>query len=196
MHFSKGAVYHIYNRSNHRQPVFFNNENYLFFLRKIRKELLPICDLLCWCLMPTHFHLLIHANDASCAEHQYPNKRPVQALAAAIGTLLSSYTQATNKQRSTHGSLFQSKTKAKPVSEMMQEAVFSGNLQHYLIRLVHYIHQNPKRAGLVTKLEDWPFSSFSDYAGIRSGTLCQKELLLLLTGLDPVTFYQDSYAIL
>ncbi|PZF73973.1 hypothetical protein DN068_06445 [Taibaiella soli] len=61
---------------------------------------------------------------------------------------------------------------------------------------MHYIHQNPIRAGLVNRLEDWEYSSFKDYAGLRNGTLCNKEMLMTITGYNVSTFYTDSYALI
>lgn len=58
---------------------------------------------------------------------------------------------------------------------------------------MHYIHQNPLKAGLVKKIEDWPYSSFLDYCGLRNGTLCKKLLLMELTGYTLKNFYSDSY---
>ncbi len=59
MDFANGQIYHVFNRGNNSQTVFFNRENYLFFLDKIRKSILPHADILAWCLMPNHFHLMI-----------------------------------------------------------------------------------------------------------------------------------------
>lgn len=59
MEFAVGHIYHVYNRGNNSQPVFFTRENDLFFLDKIRKYILPHADILAWCLMPNHFHLMI-----------------------------------------------------------------------------------------------------------------------------------------
>ena len=39
MHFENGEVYHIYNRGNNKQTIFFNEDNYLFFLQKVKEEL-------------------------------------------------------------------------------------------------------------------------------------------------------------
>jgi len=49
-----------------------------------------------------------------------------------------------------------------------------------LLTCFHYIHQNPWKAGLVSKMENWKYSSFSDFAGFRDGTLCNKQLALEL----------------
>lgn len=62
MDFAKGHIYHVCNRGNNSQTVFFNHENYLFFLEKLRKYILPHADVLAWCLMPNHFHLMISVN--------------------------------------------------------------------------------------------------------------------------------------
>jgi putative transposase len=60
MLFEEGHLYHIYNQGNNRQKIFFSRENYLFFLRKIREYMLPHADVLAWCLMPNHFHLMVY----------------------------------------------------------------------------------------------------------------------------------------
>lgn len=53
MRFEAGNIYHVYNRGNNQQRIFFERENYLFFLRKVRKHVLPHGDLLAYCLMPS-----------------------------------------------------------------------------------------------------------------------------------------------
>lgn len=59
MHFETGDIYHIYNQGNNRQRIFFDRENYLFFLRKMREHLLPHVNILAYCLMPNHFHWMV-----------------------------------------------------------------------------------------------------------------------------------------
>jgi hypothetical protein len=45
-------------------------------------------------------------------------------------------------------------------------------------------------------MEDWPYSSFKDYLGIRNGTICNKQLAYELLELKPKTFYVDSYRVI
>jgi putative transposase len=52
----------MYNRGNDKQTIFFQERNYDFFLQKVEKYIAPDADLVAWCLMPNHFHLLIQAN--------------------------------------------------------------------------------------------------------------------------------------
>ena len=58
----------------------------------------------------------------------------------------------------------------------------------------HYIHQNPVKAGLVKRMEEWEMSSFRDFAGIREGTLCNEKLAydLLDVPEDPELFIKQS----
>ena len=196
MHFTPENVYHIYNRGNNKQPIFFDDRNYRFFLNKINKQLSPISELLCWCLMPNHFHLMVYATEKSCAEQSSFGGKPMQEFAYQLGVLLSSYSQAINKQNGTTGSLFQQKTKAKLVSGRGAQSDLNGKNNSYLTTCMHYIHQNPWKAGLVKKPEDWMYSSFNQYIGSGPFVNCNSDLLLSLTGYDMSTFYEDSYAVL
>ena len=54
-----GEYYHLYNRGNNRERIFFERENYLFFLRRLRKYVVSALDIVAYCLMPTHYHLLV-----------------------------------------------------------------------------------------------------------------------------------------
>lgn len=178
MNLSINEFYHIYNRGNNKQPIFFNDQNYLFFLKKIREQLLPVADIIAYCLMPNHFHLLIHTNENSIKERKSFGGKPMQEFPYRLGLLLSSYTQAVNIQNKTSGSLFQQKTKAKILMEEI-----NGSIESYLENCFFYIHHNPIASGLVGSLNDWIFSSYLDYVGLRNGTLCNKSLFLTHSGL-------------
>src|SRR5436190_13137037 len=195
MQFMDGGVYHIYNRGNNKQRIFFDHNNYLFFLKKVRNQVIPYCDILAYCLMPNHFHFLVRVKSLVAEAFKQIDVKEFASrngsvkvqterhpLTSAIGILLSSYSQAINRQNGTSGSLFQQKTKAKYLEDAnLAFAVF------------HYIHQNPVRAGLVQKMEDWMFSSFKDYAGLRDGTLSNQQLAFELFGFNRENFYADSY---
>ena len=64
-------------------------------------------------------------------------------------------------------------------------SIFQGRFQAilidndaYVLNLSRYIHLNPVKAGLVKRPEEWEFSSYSDYVGLRQGTLPKMENLL------------------
>jgi len=183
MQFFQNELYHIYNRGNNRRKIFYMPDNYIYFLKKVRRYLLPYCDILSYSLIPNHFHFLIHSDERTIRTKTIRDQAR-NPLSEGIRLLLSSYTQAINKQNKFTGSLFQQNTKAKPIVK---------GSSNYDLTVFHYIHQNAYRANLVERLEDWEYSSFRDYCGQRSGTLCNKELAIKLLGLNMNTFYEESY---
>ncbi len=192
-------IYHIYNRGNNHQKIFFNNENYLRFLKKVRKEWKPYCEILCWCLIPNHFHFMLKATSISCEEIPAYGGKPMELLARKIGLCLSSYSQYINHQNKTTGSLFQQKTKAKCISDSKLLLPFSRmrvSSADYVISCMHYIHQNPWKAGLVNKMEEWIYSSFAEYGGLRNGSMRNQSLLFQITDYNKESFYKDSYDII
>ena len=131
--------------------------------------------------MPNHFHFLIYA-DAKTILTKDIGKQEKNVLSEGVRNLLHTYTKGINKQNNFTGSLFQQNTKAKIVSS-----------SDYRRICFHYIHQNPIKAKLTEKMEDWPYSSFPDYIGKRKGTLCNTKMAFEILGMDPQTFYVDSY---
>lgn len=184
MHFEPGEVYHVYNRGNHSQTIFFNRDNYAYFLSKVRKEWLRFCDILCYCLMPTHFHFMVVPFPDACVPVFTGQKETqMQKLSKVIGKTLSSYARAIQNQQGFIGNLFQKKTKSKCLTNEDQELESGFSTIDYLINCMHYIHLNPEEAKLVLRAIDWEFSSLFELAGLKSEILCNKELLFKLTGL-------------
>ncbi len=186
MQFFENELFHIYNRGNKQQRIFFKQENYLSFLKKVRQHIQPYCDILAWYLMPNHFYFQVYADKRTIATKVLAGTAR-NVLSEWIRNLLSSYTQAINKQNNTTGSLFQQNTKAKPISK-------GSNLYDQVC--FHYIHQNPMKAKLVNKMEDWEYYSFKDYSGNRNGSLANKGVAIRILGLDMTVFYENSYKLL
>ncbi|MBN1598097.1 MAG: hypothetical protein JW894_07370 [Bacteroidales bacterium] len=186
MYFEVDKTYHLYNRSN--ETVFYNRDNYLYFLAKVNKLIKPYTYILSWCLMPNHFHFLFVANSNGCKYIQEKHRPYVQILSKNIGTLLSSYTRAINKEHKRKGKLFAHNTIAKCLNDNIKNDDFLENC-------FHCIHQNPLRAGLCNTLETWEFSSFRDYAGYRSGKLINKDLASEMINFDSEDFVTQSYAV-
>ena len=195
MQFEQGHIYHIYNQGNNRQRIFFTEENYMFFLQKMKKYLLPYCDILAWCLMPNHFHWMVYvhttiveraATDGVISNHPVntlPVSKKTRNLNDSIGILLRSYSRAVGNQERRNGALFREATKAECIS-LCDEITpsFIGSYikistpeKEYPQICFHYIHYNPVRAKLVKHPEDWKFSSFQDLAGFRNGQLINKQ---------------------
>ena len=196
MQFEVGHIYHIYNQGNNRQPIFFDREHYLFFLQKMRVYLSPYCDILAYCLMPNHFHVMVEVKSTGSGGATLSRtptnvaSSPSDSLNKSIGILLASYTRAINKQQNRSGSLFRSKTKAECITkpEGITPSFYRTSVgtilnthhveAHYTQVCFHYIHQNPVRAGLVNRAVDWEFSSYRDVCGMRHGTLIAKDRII------------------
>jgi len=186
MHFKVDYIYHIYNRGNNKTRIFFKNENYLFFLMKTQKELSDYFHFLAYCLMPNHFHFLVQVKKMGDSSDEYLSRQ----ISNRIAILLRSYTRAINIQENRSGSLFQQKTKAKCLNDL------NTSQSNYVPACFHYIHQNPINASLVKKMEDWSYSSFMDYAGLRNGTLCNQELAFEMIHFDKENFIEQAYTII
>ena len=157
--FAPDTFYHIFNRGNNRQKIFFNDANYQFFIQKLRNYISPQCSILAYCLMPNHFHVLLYTRDNEL--QMIPSGR-MQVLERKIGTLQSSYTRAINKQEVKTGSLFQSAAKTLELDSNHAFACF------------HYIHQKPVKAKLVQSMDEWSYSSYRDYLYPDRKSLCDR----------------------
>jgi REP element-mobilizing transposase RayT len=168
---SIGEYFHIYNRGVDRKLIFFEEENYEFFLRRIDKYLDPSkLTLLVFCLMPNHFHFVFRQDQ--------PN-----ALSEFMGNICKSYAKAINNRLDRSGHLFESKYKLKHIDEEM-----------YLLNLSRYIHLNPVAAGLVTSPVQWQFSSYGSYCGLHGQAFVStKEILSLMKGSEYYEEYVNGY---
>jgi putative transposase len=195
MKFIAENLYHIYNQGNNCQQIFSCHEDYLTFLREIRICISPHTELIAYCLMPNHFHLMAYADERVNKEIRQGGLI-IDPLTNGIRKQLSGYTKIFNKHYGFSGSLFRQKTKSKCLSDI---AIHTGpklSVKDYCVNCFHYIHQNPIKAGLVTKLEDSEYSSFKDYAGLRNGTLCNRDLAIKHCYYNQETFLADSYKLI
>jgi len=154
MIYRQGNCYHLYNRGINRGKIFFSDRNYLYLLEKIRNTYNDYgIGIIAYCLMPNHYHFLV----------KQITERPVSDW---IKTLFVGYVQAINKEQKRKGTLFEGRVKSKFIDK-----------EEYLIHLVRYIHSNPVRAGLVSELEEWQYSNYLEWIGLRKGVLFDKSIL-------------------
>ncbi len=207
MQIDPGYFFHIYNRGNNGQKIFFERENYLYFLRKMKEHIFPYASIAAWCLMPNHFHwvVFVHKTTIEIPEKQNSShtmthnhgmtvteninqKTKQRTFNYSIGILLRSYTRAIQKKKKITGSLFQQHTGMKPLTDEIKidpaywNSVFGTEInisegKSYLETCIEYVHQNPVYSGLVKNAEEWEFSSLRDFLGIRKGKLIDYALL-------------------
>lgn len=163
-------TYHVYNRAVGKEKLFLKEDNFKYFLAQYQKFILPIANTFSYCLLPNHFHFLISCKEANEIEKLIlSNSKKIRGLSEfqkmdstrkeevilkyisqQFSHLFNGYTQAFNKQQDRHGGLFSRPFKRVKVTD-----------QSHLIKLVHYIHFNPVKAGLCKTPGEWTWSSFT-----------------------------------
>ncbi|MBI5200293.1 MAG: transposase [Elusimicrobia bacterium] len=159
VHF-EGARYHVTLRGNGKRTLFPDQEAFEYFL-KLLAERLPRfeCILHVYCLMTNHVHLVIEVGTIP--------------LGRLIHSLEPAYARYFHKRFGTVGHLFYRPHGAKLCDR-----------DEYLLTLLKYIHNNPIRAGMVAKPEEWPYSSARAYAGAPDPIVTTSLCMSLLSGQD------------
>ena len=130
-----GAVYHVIVRGNERKPVFRDDADRRWYLDRLARQGRDLgFSIFAYCLLGNHAHLAVRAGAAP--------------LSRLMARLQSSYTQYFNRRHGRVGHLFQGRYKAFLVEE-----------DPYLLSLIRYIHDNPVKARLVRRPQDYPWSS-------------------------------------
>ena len=145
----KNTYHHLYNRGANKEKIFFGAEEYIYFLRRIKyyKEKFYI-NILAYCLLPNHFHLFVKQQTEKFTISQFTS------------SLLNSYTKAVNVKHRRSGTLFESKTKSKEITD-----------ESYFKWIIKYILENPVKGNLAREIDDWEFSNAKDLLNVRAGTL-------------------------
>jgi putative transposase len=147
-----GAIYHVMNRGDRREPIFCDDHDRQMFLDTLGQA----CDktdwaLHAWCLMNNHFHLVVET----------PKANLVEGMKWFLGT----YTSRFNRRHKYFGHLFSGRYKA---------LLVDGRGKGYLKSVCDYVHLNPVRARLLgakEKLSSFQWSSFNQYLKARSQRL-------------------------
>lgn len=118
----------------------------------------PLLDLLAYCLMPNHFHLLIQILKPIGEIAEDRSIRSFQSISEFMRRLCITYSHKFNRRNKREGAVFQGKFKIKHVPNDKD-----------MLQVSRYIHLNPVNAGLVAKPEQWLFSDYNTY--ITPGSL-------------------------
>lgn len=152
---SETGFYHILLRGVGRQNIFVDDEDRQRFLETLERYKQELhFELHAYCLMGNHVHLLI--------------KDVANQLDQIMKKIAGSYAYYFNRKYERVGHLFQDRFK----SEVIQDV-------SYYLTVLRYIHQNPLKAGL-SKMENYPFSSYGEYAG--NSKITDKDFAVALLG--------------
>src|SRR3990167_2761716 len=180
-----GELYHVFNRGLDRRPTFTDKRelgravDLIKFYRhkivpmrysqlldqaveirsKILEELFKSArnvDIVCYCLMPNHFHFLLKQVSEN-------------GIRKFISNFTNSYTRYFNTKNERSGPLFQGIFKAVHIETDEQ-----------LIHLSRYIHLNPVVSGVIheNQIEAYPWSSYKEFINSENKEICGKDLVM------------------
>ena len=156
---SSSGIYHIMLRGINRQDIFNDEEDNLKFIETLKKYK-DICgyQIYGYCLMSNHIHLLL--------------KEGAETISQIMKRIGASYVYWYNMKYERYGPLFQDRYKSEKVED-----------DKYFLAALRYIHQNPIKAGMVKKLENYKWSSYGEYISQRD-ILTEVEYVLNILNSD------------
>jgi REP element-mobilizing transposase RayT len=169
-----GRFYHIYNRGNNQEKIFYLESNYQLFLKKYDYYLAPFIDTYAYSLLPNHFHLLIRTKDIFLIQNR-------AVFGEQFRKMFISYSQLINIQEHRNGSLFSKYYKRVEI-----------NSQNYLKRLVFYIHFNPQKHGVIDDFRKYKYSSFSSFLSNKPSKILRAEVIEWFNDIREFVEYHDN----
>lgn len=152
--------HHVVHRGHNRQQVFVTEEDYRFYISKLAELTAEhSCKIHAFCLMPNHIHLIL--NPCEAAEN----------LSLIMKRLACLHTRRFNKINKRSGTLWEGRFKSSPIDE-----------ERYLLACCRYIDLNPLRARMVSKPEDYRWSSCRIKVGLERSRWLDKDPAYLQLG--------------
>jgi putative transposase len=138
-----GGIYHVMARGNNRKPIFHDDRDYKSMLAILRDAAHNYAwAFYAYCLMPNHYHLVLETRDGNLSE----GMRQINGV----------YAMRFHKHHASVGHVFQGRFNSILIDR-----------EPYLLQVCRYVVLNPVRADLVSKCEDWPWSSYLETLGER-----------------------------
>lgn len=154
---SANGYYHVMNRGNNKLSIFESISTKGMMLSYLERAVqIEGFEILAYCIMPTHYHLLVRAETTA-------------TLSKAMQHINQSYSRYYMKRYRYTGHVFQGRFSCSSI-----------NTREYLSRVIRYIHQNPVRGRLCQDAFAYYYSSFCEYAGRYTRNILPDNGLLLL----------------
>jgi putative transposase len=152
----QNAFYHVFNRGINKQDIFLSEEDYMFFVKKL-KDLKKKYDhsIYAFCLMPNHFHISIQTR-----------KTPISKI---MSSLITSYSMYFNRTHQHLGPVFQNRFKS---------ILIENN--SYFLKLSQYIYLNPTKEGLVSDPLSYEYSSLREALGKEPHSILDGDIVRLI----------------
>lgn len=157
-----GALHHLLQRGNNRQPIVLDDEDRRTYLDALRESTrLHGVRVHAYVLMPDHVHLLVT-----------PERE--DSLARAMQTLGRRYVAAFNRRHQRSGTLWEGRFRTALIESPA-----------YFLELLRYVEQQPLREGLVDDPVDFPWSSAAHHYGRRRDPLVSEHAAFWALGNTP-----------
>ncbi len=191
------GFYHVYNRTNGNDLLFRNHDNYQYFLDKFKLYIIPVAHIVCYSLLPNHFHFMIQVKEEQeilgVMNKRKANRREKDLIendqqsiiskyiSNQFSRLFNIYTQSYNKRFARHGGLFQRPFKRKKIAD-----------NDYMTKLIHYIHFNPVKAGLCNSIDEWKYSSYQAIVSDKHTMIEKSKVITQFDGLENFIYCHEQ----
>ncbi len=185
--------YHLFNHAVGNELLFRNEENYNFFLRKMKEYLAPVADIFSYNLLPNHYHLFLKVKQEDELRIRYNILHPTLKKELSIeqtpafvlhqlSNFQNSYSKSYNKFFSRMGRLFIESVKRRQIET---ESDYT--------KIIHYVHANAVHHGICRRIEDWPHSSYHALIHSAPTSLMREQVLSWFGGRDQfIQFHQQK----
>lgn len=166
---SENGLYHIVFRGVNRQRIFEESLDY----KKLSDILIELkqemkYQIYAYCFMSNHVHILL-------------KEKNMGDISLIMKRLLTKYARWYNIKYERSGALIANRYKSKPIE-----------VDEYFLSVVRYIHQNPTRAKITDKIEEYEWSSYKEYINDEQGLTDKSFVLDMLTKETFVEFHQEE----
>jgi len=165
-----GSWHHVINRGLAKRPLFEDRDDIRFFLSRLAREVRRgRIELHSWCILTTHFHLLVRS--------------PVGELSEALRRSQNEYSRYFNRRHKRDGTLVRGRFFSKPVTSLA-----------YRRTLVRYIDHNAVKAGLVRAPWSYPWCSAAQYVHASRPLWLERSWVKSVASTDQATrFHGEDY---
>ena len=190
--FENDGIYHVYNRTVDKKPMFTSDRNYEFFIRQFDKYLSNYIQIYAYCLLGNHFHFMIKVTDLAdlttfkkLSNLEKPNQQKTthDIISHQFKKFFQSYAMAFNKEQDRVGTLFQTPFKRVRVED-----------ENYLRELICYINTNAQKHNLVKDFRDWKWSSYHNIISNKVTKLLKEEVIYYFDDVENFKYSHLEYS--
>lgn len=175
--FYKGDFYHVFNRGVNKEIIFREKEDFILYLYKFKEALKKFPIIIhCYNLIPNHFHHL----------PQQTSEKPLSNFYQGFHT---SFSLSLNKKQGRVGHVFQGRPHVKKIgsTEYLLDLSVYINLNNILEELQHRDFSKISKIEfnkLLKKAENYPWSSYGVYLGLREDGITNEKFILSILSDD------------